>query len=174
MTFNIHPEANRRAAIGALAASLLLGSAATVNAEPQPTWIVGTWVLAAADKLLPDGTRVADYGPNPHGLCVFTADGYYSLQIYRAERLKFASGEKFSGTPEEYKDVSLSKSVGFGRYSVDPVKHTITFHRDRNSVPNLDDTTGVVPYELNGDELSWKVAARKDGSIPITVLRRVR
>jgi hypothetical protein len=63
-------------------------------------------------------------------------------------------------------------SVGFGRYSVDPVKHTITFYRDRNSVPNLDDTTGVDPYELNGNELSWKVAARKDVSIPITVLRR--
>ncbi len=136
--------------------------------------IVGTWILAAADKLLPDGTRVSDYGSAPHGLCIFTSSGYYSLQIYRAERLKFASGEKFSGTPEEYKDVSLSMSVSFGRYDVDPAKGTITFHIDRSSVPNLDGTTREEPYELKGDTLSWKVPARKDGSIPITVLRRAQ
>jgi hypothetical protein len=100
--------------------------------------------------------------------------GYYSLQIYRTERLKFASGEKFSGTPEEYKDVSLSMSVSFGRYNVDPVKGTITFHTDRSSVPNLDGTTHDDAYELKGDTLSWKVPARKDGSIPITVLRRAQ
>jgi hypothetical protein len=148
--------------------------AVSVSATAQNTWIVGTWALTAADKLLPDGTRVPDYGPNPHGLAIFTANGYYSLQIYRAERLKFASGDKFKGTLEEYQDASLSMSVSFGRYSVDPVKHTITFQRDRSSVPNLDDKTAVDPYELKGDELSWKVAARQDGSVPITVLRRVQ
>jgi hypothetical protein len=31
----------------------------------------------------------------------------------------------------------------------------------------------VRPYEIRGDELSWKVAPRPDGSIPITILRRV-
>jgi hypothetical protein len=175
MTFEFNLKGHRRGAVAALAATLLLGSCGTMNAAQQehPS-IVGTWVLAAADKLRPDGARVADYGPNPHGLCIFTSDGYYSLQIYRTERLKFSSGEKFSGTPEEYKDASLGMSTGFGRYSVDPVKHTITFRRDRSSVSNLDDTTGVNPYELNGDELSWKVTARKDGSIPITVLRRAK
>src|SRR5215475_14451383 len=94
---------------------LLAGS---LSAAAQTDSIVGTWILAAADKLLPDGSRVQDYGPSPHGLAIFTADGYYSLQIYRAERLKFASGDKFDGTPEEYKDASISMSVSFGRYSV--------------------------------------------------------
>ena len=154
-----------------LLAGLLAGA---MVASAQTPNIVGSWVLTAAEKLLPDGTRVPDYGSNPNGLCIFTSDGYYSIQIYRAERLKFSSGEKFNGTPEEYKDVSLSMSTGFGRYSVDPVKGTITFHIDRSSVPNLDDATRVDPYELKGDTLSWKVAARKDGSIQITVLRRAK
>jgi len=152
-------------------ASLLVGA---MVASAQTPDIVGTWILTGADKLLPDGTRVSDYGEKPHGLVVFTSDGYYSVQIYRAERLKFSSGDKFNGTPEEYKDASLSMSVHFGRYSVDPVKGTITFHIDRSSVPNLDDTTQVRSYELKGDTLSWKVPARKDGSIPITVLRRAK
>lgn len=155
----------------ALLAALLTVCA---SAMAQDASIVGTWALSAAEKLLPDGKHVPDYGPNPHGLAIFTADGYYSVQIYRAERLKFSSGDKFKGTPEEYKDASLSTSVHFGRYTVDPVKHTITFQIDRSSVPNLDDTTAVRQYELKGDELSWRVAPRQDGSIPLTTLRRVQ
>ena len=155
---------------------LSLAAAALIfplTASAQGSSIVGTWVLVAADKLLPDGTRTLDYGPNPHGLVIFGSDGYYSLQIYRADRMKFASGDKFTGTPEEYKDVSIGMSVSFGRYDVDPAKREITFHTDRSSVPNRDDTSHPDPYELKGDTLSWKVPARKDGSIPITVLRRV-
>ena len=155
----------------ALLAALLTVSA---SAMAQDASIVGTWVLTAAEKLLPDGKRVPDYGPNPHGLAIFTADGYYSVQIYRAERLKFSSGDKFKGTFEEYQDASLSMSVSFGRYTFDPAKHTLTLQVDRSSVPNRDDTTAVRSYELKGDELSWKVAPRQDGSVPITVVRRVR
>ncbi len=155
----------------ALLATLLAVSVAAIAQEPS---IVGTWTLTGADKLLPGGQRVPDYGPNPHGLVIFTADGYYSVQIYRAERLKFSSGDKFKGTPEEYKDASLSTSVHYGRYNVDPVKRTITFEIDRSSVPNLDGTTAVRAYELKGDELSWRVAARQDGSVPITTVRRVK
>jgi hypothetical protein len=152
----------------------LLVTLFAASASAQQPSIVGTWVLVSADKVLPNGTRVADYGPSPHGIAIFTADGYYSVHIYRAERAKFASGDKLRGTPEEYRDASLGMSDHFGRYVVDAAKGTITFHIDRSSFPNLDDTAPVRPYELKGDELSWRVAARQDGSIPITVLRRVR
>src|SRR5437660_387996 len=124
--------------------------------------VAGTWTLAAAERLLPDGTRVADYGPSPHGLVIFTADGYYSVQIYRAERPRFSSADKLKGTPEEYKEASLGMSVHFGRYTVDPAKGTITFHIDRASFPNWDDTTQVRAYDLKGDEFYWKVPPRPD------------
>ena len=153
-----------------LLAILLLGS---LVASAQAPSIVGTWRLTSAEKLLPDGTRVSDYGENPHGLVIFTSDGYYSVQIYRAERLRFSSGDKQKGTAEEYKEASLSTSVHFGRYTLDPANATITFQIDRSSFPNQDDTTQVRPYEIRGNELSWKVAPRPDGSIPITVLHRV-
>jgi hypothetical protein len=29
-------------------------------------------------------------------------------------------------------------------------------------------------FNLKGDELSWKVAPRQDGTVPITTLRRVK
>ncbi|HEX3991669.1 MAG TPA: lipocalin-like domain-containing protein, partial [Acetobacteraceae bacterium] len=81
-----------------LLAVLLFGS---IMATAQTTSIAGTWILTRAEKLLPDGTRVSDYGNSPHGLVIFTSDGYYSVQIYRAERLKFSAGDKLKGTPEE-------------------------------------------------------------------------
>ena len=38
----------------------------SVHAQ-KPASFVGTWKLIAADKLLPDGNRVADYGTPLHG-----------------------------------------------------------------------------------------------------------
>ena len=148
--------------------------AVSLAAAAQSPSIVGTWALTAADKLLPDGTRSHDYGDNPHGLVIFTEDGHYSVQIYRDERTRFASGDKLKGSPEEYKDAVLGMSVHYGKYSVDPAKNTISFQIDRASFPNWDGTTQVRAFELKGDELSWKVPPRPDGSIPITVLKRIK
>jgi hypothetical protein len=145
-----------------------------LTAVAQSGSIVGAWALTAADKLLPNGTRTSDhYGDNPHGIAIFTADGHYAVEIYRADHTKFSSGGPLKGTPDEYKEALEGMSVHFGRYMVDPSRHTISFIIDRASFSDWDDTTQVRSYELKGDELSWRVPARPDGSIPITVLRRI-
>src|SRR5882757_2117939 len=133
----------------------------------------GNWKLIAADKILPDGTRVPDYGAQPHGMAIFTADGYYMIEVFRDVRIKFAGNDRAKGTLEEYKGVSLSSSCLFGTYSVDPATSKVTMKIDRATFPNYDDTTQVRAYELKGDILSWKVPARPDGSIPITILHRI-
>jgi hypothetical protein len=134
---------------------------------------VGSWKLIAADKLLPDGTRVADYGAEPHGMAIFTPDGHMMIEVFRDVRTKFAGNDRAKGTFEEYKDASLSSSCLFGTYSVDPATSKVTMKIDRSTFPNIDDTTQVRAYELKGDILSWRVPARPDGSIPITVLHRI-
>jgi len=134
---------------------------------------VGSWMLIAADKLLPDGTRAADYGAQPHGMAIFTADGHMMIEIFRDVRIKFAGNDRTKGTFEEYKDVSLSSSCSFGTYSVDPATGKVTMNIERSTFPNYDETTQVRAYELKGDILSWKVPTRPDGSIPVTVLRRI-
>ncbi len=146
----------------------------SVHAQtPVGNSFVGTWKLIAADKLLPDGTRAADYGIQPHGLAIFTADGHFMIEVFREVRVKFAGNDRAKGTPDEYKDASLSASCSFGTYSVDPASSKVTMKIDRSTFPNYDDTTQVRAYELKGDVLSWKVPARPDGSIPITVLRLI-
>ena len=143
-----------------------------LNTQPNP--LVGTWTLTAADKILPDGKQVSDYGTDPHGIAIFTADGRYVVEIFRAARTSFASGDSAKGTPEEYKDAMLTMSCHFGYYTVDSAKGTIAFNIDTASFPNLAGTTQVRNFTLNGDQLSWRVPARPDGSIPVSIFKRAR
>ncbi|SDH18525.1 lipocalin-like domain-containing protein [Chitinophaga filiformis] len=140
----------------------------------QSHQLIGSWRLIAADKILPDGKQVADYGSAPHGIAIFTTDGHYVVEIFGTERMKFATTERGKGTPEEYKNAVLNQSCHFGTYSIDSIKGTITFNIDRGTYPNQDQTLQVRPFTLKGDTLSWRVPARPDGSIPVSVFTRIR
>lgn len=140
----------------------------------QSNQLVGTWHLIAADKILPDGKRVADYGTAPHGIAIFTVDGRYAVEIFGTARTKFASGDLAKGTPEEYRNTALSHSCHFGTYVADSSKGTISFHIDRSSNPNLDEVTQIRSFTLKGDTLSWQVPPRPDGTIPLSVFRRIQ
>jgi lipocalin-like protein len=135
--------------------------------------LVGVWTLTAADDLQPDGSRVHAYGSNPQGILVFGADGRYTVQIFREDRMKFASGDKRHGTPDEYKDASVGMSCHFGHYTVDSTKGTITFNIERASFPNWDGASQTRPFTLKGDDLEWRVPATPDGKTPISEWRRV-
>jgi hypothetical protein len=175
--------------------SLVVLAFATLPAFSQSN-LVGSWRLTAADKILPDGKEVADYGADPRGIAIFTADGHYVIEIFRSEHLKFASGDRTKGTPEEYKDAVLSATCHFGTYTVDEpkvtpeeykkykevilntyiideAKGTITFHTQRASYPNWDETIRVTNFTLEGDKLIWQSPPRPDGVIPVSVFSRM-
>ena len=170
-----------------MALSTVLVSAAimnpTQNLKAQTTMttssvtassLVGTWTLSAADDMLLDGTRVHAYGSNPSGLLIFEADGRYALQIYSAERAKFAAGDKKKGSLEEYRDASVGASCHFGHYTVDGEKGTITFKIDGASFVNWVGASQTRPFTLKGDELEWHVPATPDGKVPISAWHRVQ
>jgi hypothetical protein len=101
------------------------------TAAAQSGSIVGTLALTAADKLLPDGARTSDFGDNPHGLVIFTADATTLLRFIAQTAQSFLPmiGPKYP-------------------------RRSISFQIDRASWPNWDDTVQVRTYELKGDELS--------------------
>lgn len=140
----------------------------------QSPSIAGTWILTRADKVLPDGKQVPDYGADPHGIVIFTEDGRYVVEIFRSDRMKFAANDRAKGTPEEYKDAIMSTSAHFGHYIVDAEKGTIRFEVDRASFPNWDDTTRISTFTLEGNTLAWRTQPRPDGSIPVTILKRAQ
>ena len=156
--------------------ALLLGAAPSPlvaqTSTPAPPSLVGAWVLTAADDLRPDGTRTPAYGADPQGRLTLDASGRYSVQIFRRDRVTFATGDKRRGSPDEYRDASLRVSSHFGRYVVDAAHGTIAFHIEAASFPNWEGSVQTRPFELKGDELSWRVPVSPDGTVPISVWRR--
>jgi Lipocalin-like domain len=103
--------------------------------------LAGTWTLLLDDNIKDDGTHVPGYGPNPEGSLIFTADGHYSLQIFRHGRPAFASKDRLTGTAEENKAAVQGMISHFGTYTVDEAGKTFTFRVAASSFPNWDATS---------------------------------
>jgi Lipocalin-like domain len=147
-----------------LAAVLSLGAPATpftriALAEPMPPRdeLVGTWELILVDNVLPDGTRIHLYGPNPHGMMTFDAGGHYSLQIMSDGRPKFSANDKSKGTPEEYRAAVQGSNCHFGRYAINERDHTITLHVERATFSNWEGTELTWPFTVAGNETKFIV-----------------
>ncbi len=151
-----------------LAIALTLPAAADM---PGPS-LAGSWTLVAADVLHADGTSGHDYGDVPKGLLMIDTQGRYSLQIYRSDRSHYASGNRERGTTEEYRANALGISTHFGTLQVDP--GVLVFSIDNASFPNQDGSRQKRPYTLDGDELSYRVQARPNGDVPVSVWRRLK
>lgn len=147
---------------------------AAVRAHRSP--LAGTWILTAADEIQPGGARVHSYGEEPKGLLIVDDSGRYSLQIFRAGRRRFASGDKRRGTPEEYVDAVLGMSSHTGRCFIDPADDMLVFQIELAAYPNWEGTVQRRAYTLSDDLLAYRipVAASGNGTIPISEWRRVR
>lgn len=135
--------------------------------------LAGTWSLVAADVQHPDGSRGQDYGSSPKGLLLIDAQGHYSLQIFKAERARFASADKSQARAEEYKAAVMGSSTHFGIISVNPVTATLSFHIQNASFPNWEGEQQQRSYALKDGELSYRVTPRPNGDVPISVWKRI-
>jgi hypothetical protein len=154
---------------GVVLAGLLPGA----QAAPLPvSTLAGLWTLEAADVQHTDGRRLRDYGEAPKGRLMVDADGRYALQIFKSERVKFASNDKPAGTDAEFKSAVLGSSTHYGTITIED--NLLVFRIEGSSFPNWEGSTQRRSFELKGDELSYRVPARADGGIPISVWRRVR
>lgn len=136
--------------------------------------LTGTWTMTAAYSLNPDGSRTESYGPAPRGMLTMDADGRYSVLIYHTVRKPFISADYGNATWQEYHDAVTTESTHFGRYSVDDGGKTLTFRIAAAHNAAWDNSVQKRPFELVGDELSWKVPPQPSGAIPVSVWKRVR
>jgi len=135
--------------------------------------LAGTWTLMAADVLHPDGSRSHDYGNAPKGLLMIDRMGHYSLQIFRADRARFANPDKAKASAQEYRAAVLGSSTHFGTIAVEPGRHQLVFHIEAASFPNWEGQQQSRAYELQGDTLSYRVPPRPNGDVPVSVWRRI-
>jgi hypothetical protein len=133
----------------------------------------GTWSLVAADKILPDGQTTRDYGENPKGRLVVDEKGRYSLQIFKSERQRFASDNKPDGSADEFKSAAMGSSTHYGTVTIDQVAGVLAFSIEGSSFPNWEGTTQKRRYTFDGAQLRYEVPPRADGSIPVSVWRRL-
>ena len=154
-------------------------------ALPGPAWsegadmtaahhpLAGTWTLVAADAIKPDGSAIRDYGDAPKGRLIVDERGRYSLQIFKSERPRFASGNKAVATAAEYEAAAMGSSTHYGEVAFTP-DGKLMFSIEGSSFSNWEGTQQSRQYELKDDVLSYRVPARPGGDVPISVWKRVR
>ena len=148
---------------GTVAILMMMGVSAMAS-EARQFSLAGTWVMTSAYEILADGTRTTNYGEHPNGLLMIDKQGRYSLQIFRVNRAKFASGDKTRGTPDEYREAVLGSSTHTGHVEIDAFKHKLTFNLDAASYPNWEGTRQIRDYTLKDDTLSYSVPASASGN----------
>lgn len=154
--------------------AMLAGLAARDVPGPRHAFpLHGTWTLVAADKILPDGTVARDYGSRPKGRLIVDTQGRYSLQILKSERLRFAADGKADGSADEFKSAVMGSSTHYGTIAIDDKSGQLVFSIEGSSFPNWEGTVQRRQYTLEGGQLSYRVPPRADGSIPVSVWRRL-
>lgn len=151
-------------------------AAPPASADPKPATpsLAGTWTLVAADVRHTDGSVTRDLGAAPKGMMLIDVEGRYQVQIYKAERPRFASPDKTKGTPAELHAAVMGASCHFGTVRVDAARQLLIYRIEGAAFPNWEGTVQERPFVLQGDELRYDGVRRADGGIPITVWRRMK
>jgi hypothetical protein len=120
----------------AVLAVALAGGQAAAQQKSLRDQIVGTWDFGVAEVIAPDGKKSFPFGETPKGVLIFTADGHFAKIHVASDVPKIASGNRLTGTPEEYAAIMRRSISVFGDYSVNEEKKTVTFKIVSASYPN--------------------------------------
>ena len=120
----------------AVLAVALTGSQAGAQQKNLRDQIVGTWNFVVAEVVAPDGKKSFPFGETPKGVLMFTADGHFAQVHIASDVPKIASGNRLTGTPEEYAIIMRRSISVFGDYSVNEEKKTVTFKIVSATYPN--------------------------------------
>jgi hypothetical protein len=121
-----------------LAAALLIGTvypgfAKAANLRDQ---LLGSWSFVLAEITAADGKTSYPFGESPRGALIFAPDGRFAQIHIAGEAPKIASGNRLTGTPEEYAAIMRGSLSVFGTYVVDEEKRTVTYSIEGSSFPN--------------------------------------
>lgn len=120
------------------AAFVLALCTSNVHAQSLKAQIAGTWDFVVAEVTGADGKKSFPFGETPKGVLIFTPEGRFA-QIHAASDLpKIASGNRLTGTPEEYAMINRRSLALFGSYTVDEEKKTVTFRITASTFPNFE------------------------------------
>jgi len=133
-------------------------------ASPQGTQIAeqlqGTWRLVAVTE--EEGGRVIpspDYGPHPAGYLMYDSTGHVCAQLIDTTRPKWRD-EDFP-TPDEARSAIMGFGGYCGRYEVHEAEHYVVHFPEVAIGPNWIGEAYRRTYDLSGDRLELRAAARR-------------
>ena len=88
---------------------------------------VGTWRLVSMEGRSSDDTVTYPLGADARGFLIYTADGYMSVVISRAERTRFGTSDILAGSQEHLAEAAESYISYAGRFQVQGewVRHSV-------------------------------------------------
>ena len=117
--------------------------------------VVGSWSLISG-YMDNHGKRIDILGPHPGGMVVFTEDLHFIVIVHNPDIPKFASGDRATGTPEEYKMAVMSSLGVYGTYTVDENGDFLEQHVIGSTFPNMNGSTrgrAELTEKVDGDKL---------------------
>lgn len=121
--------------------------------------LIGAWKLVSYVEKPVDGSApFYPFGETPQGIIMYTPDGFMSAQLCSPDRTRFASGDWFKGTPEEYEAEASSYIAYTGPFIVDEEKQTLTHSMFISLFPDWTGQTQPRVVRIEGDLLNLSTA----------------
>ena len=132
--FRTREDTMKLAGMAVLALTLCADNAVAQKSLKEQ--IVGTWDFVVAEVTAADGKKSFPFGETPKGILIFTPDGRFAQIHVAGDVPKFASGNRLTGTAEEYAAINKRSLSVFGTYTVDEEKKTVTYRIVSSTFPN--------------------------------------
>lgn len=135
--------------------------------------LLGAWRLVSyIETHVSTGAQRYPMGERANGILIYSADGYMSSQIQAEGRAKYASGDMFTGTPDEYIAASRTFLSYTGRFHLDEQGGRIRHEMLISSFPNWVDQTQVrlVRYADDRLSLSYETPQLSNGEMIVAEL----
>ncbi len=127
------------------------------DSPTKPTPLIGIWKLISFEARREDEEPSFPFRKDAKGLLIYTDVGRFSVQMMRANRPKFASGDQQKGTIEEVSQCFTGCISYFGRYEFDASGGLVIHHIESSLFPNWEGTQKRF-IEFSGSQMSLKTS----------------
>ena len=139
----------------------------------EPGRLAGAWRYSSVFIQDESGAKTELWDGKQNGLLIFSPDGWFALQIARADLPRLASGTPARATADESEAIAHGIYATFGTYRVDRARRTIVIQILGSTFPNEIGSRQERSYEISGDTLTYVNAAPSSGGqMAINVLKR--
>jgi hypothetical protein len=98
--------------------------------------LIGNWKPVSIVVTRPDGSKLSPFSDKLSGIMVLASDGTVALVNTRLDLPRLASGNRLTGTPEEYSTIMKGAHAFFGTFTVDEAAKTFTISITGSLYPN--------------------------------------